>query len=104
YDDRASFAAELLAHLTCVQGHYERLFEGDPTGTEKLPDVDYSAGPKDQRVLDHLRRLGFRSPAMVAETVQRWLAGEYRALKVDATREAFQEFVPELIRGLARAE
>lgn len=45
YDDRAAFAKDLLAHLNCVQNHYSRLFEGDPTGTEKLPDIDYSRAP-----------------------------------------------------------
>ncbi|MBY0382547.1 MAG: bifunctional [glutamine synthetase] adenylyltransferase/[glutamine synthetase]-adenylyl-L-tyrosine phosphorylase [Xanthobacteraceae bacterium] len=104
YPDRKSFAAELLAHLSCVQSHYERLFEGDPTGTEKLPNVDFGAGPRDQGVLDYLRRLGFKSPVMVAETVHRWTSGEYRSLKVESTREAFLQFLPDLIRGLSRAE
>jgi glutamate-ammonia-ligase adenylyltransferase len=105
YDSRAAFAADLLGHLNCVQSHYERLFEGEAaTDAEKLPDIDYSAGPDDQRLLDHLTRLGFKSPRMVAEAVQHWMAGEYRALKVESTREAFQAFVPDLIRGLSRAE
>ena len=104
YAGRASFAADLLRHLNCVQGHYERLFEGDPTEPEKAPDVDYGAGPDDARLLDQLRRLGFKTPRTVAETVQHWMAGEYRALKVESTREAFREFVPNLLRGLSRAE
>jgi glutamate-ammonia-ligase adenylyltransferase len=104
YEARGPFAADLLQHLTCVQGHYERLFEGDPAGTEKLPDVDYKAGPESQRVLDHLRRLGFKSSVMVAETVQRWESDEYRVFKIDATREAFHELLPDLMRGLSRAE
>ncbi|MBN9598530.1 MAG: bifunctional [glutamine synthetase] adenylyltransferase/[glutamine synthetase]-adenylyl-L-tyrosine phosphorylase [Afipia sp.] len=105
YDSRAAFAADLLGHLNCVQSHYERLFEGEAaTDAEKLPDIDYSAGPDDQRLLDHLSRLGFKSPRMVAEAVQHWMAGEYRALRVESTREAFQAFVPDLIRGLSRAE
>ena len=104
YDDRASFAKDLLAHLNCVQNHYSRLFEGDPAGTEKLPDVDYSAGPDDKRLLEYLLTLGFKKPKMVAETVQRWLSGEYRVFRVDATRQAFNEFVPDLMRGLSRAE
>jgi glutamate-ammonia-ligase adenylyltransferase len=105
YDSRAAFAADLLGRLNCVQSHYERLFEGEAaTDAEKLPDIDYSAGPDDQRLLDHLTRLGFKSPRMVAEAVQHWMAGEYRALKVESTREAFQAFVPDLIRGLSRAE
>ena len=104
YDDRAAFAGDLLAHLNCVQNHYSRLFEGDPAGTEKLPDVDYSAGPDDKRLLEYLLTLGFKKPKMVAETVQRWLSGEYRVFRVDATRQAFNEFVPDLMRGLSRAE
>src|SRR4051794_14947599 len=47
FDDRASFAAELLTHLDCVQGHYSRLFERDPGGSANLPAIDYAAGPDD---------------------------------------------------------
>ena len=104
YDDRASFAKDLLAHLNCVQNHYSRLFEGDPTGTAKLPDIDYGKGPDDNRLLEHLLNLGFKKPKMVAETIQRWLSGEYRVFRVEATHQAFKEFVPDLIRGLSRAE
>ena len=104
YDDRAAFAKDLLAHLTCVQNHYGRLFEGDPTGTEKLPDIDYNAGPDDKGLLEHLLGLGFKKPKMVAETVRTWMSGDYRVFKIEATRQAFNEFVPDLMRGLSRAE
>ncbi|MGA2287736.1 bifunctional [glutamine synthetase] adenylyltransferase/[glutamine synthetase]-adenylyl-L-tyrosine phosphorylase [Bradyrhizobium sp.] len=104
YDSRAAFAGDLLGHLKVVQGHYAKLFEGDPTGTAKLPDVDYSAGPEDPRLLEHLAWLGFKKPIMVAQTVRQWIAGDYRALRMGATRDAFVEFVPALIDGLARAE
>src|SRR4029450_6505859 len=53
YETRDAFAKGLVAHLNIVLGHYSRLFEGDPTGTEKLPDVNYAAGPEDKRLLDH---------------------------------------------------
>src|SRR5881392_1692350 len=39
YESRAAFAKDLLGHLKIVQGHYSKLFEGDPTGTVKLPQV-----------------------------------------------------------------
>ena len=42
YDSRAAFASDLLGHLNAVQGHYSKLFEGDPAGTEKLPAVEYA--------------------------------------------------------------
>src|SRR6202011_2016913 len=90
--------------LNVVQGHYGKLFEGDPTGTAKLPAADYSAGPDDPRLLEHLITLGFKQPIMVAQTVQQWMVGDYRVFRMQSTRNAFVEFVPALIVGLAHAE
>ena len=104
YADRAAFAQDLLGQLEIVQGHYAKLFEGDPTGTAKLPDIDYSAGAEDQRLLNHLAALGFKEPVKVAGTVQTWMAGEYRVFRTESTKAAFNEFVPTLIYGLAHAE
>jgi glutamate-ammonia-ligase adenylyltransferase len=104
YADRAAFAHDLLRQLDIVQGHYAKLFEGDPTGTAKQPDVDYSAGAEDQRLLNHLTALGFKEPVKVAGTVQTWMAGEYRVFRAESTKAAFAEFVPALIDGLAHAE
>src|SRR3984957_8998914 len=104
YDSRAAFASDLLGHLNAVQGHYSKLFEGDPAGTEKLPAVEYAAGPDDARVLEHLASLGFKKPVTAAQTVQHWLAGDYRVFRMESTRNAFVEFLPALIAGLADAE
>jgi [glutamine synthetase] adenylyltransferase / [glutamine synthetase]-adenylyl-L-tyrosine phosphorylase len=104
YENRASFAADLLFHLNVVQGHYAKLFEGDPAGTAKLPDVNYAAGPDDRRLIDYLASLGFKKPVAVAGTVRQWLEGNYRVLRGEATRSAFVEFLPALIAGLAKAE
>ncbi|MDP1881630.1 MAG: bifunctional [glutamine synthetase] adenylyltransferase/[glutamine synthetase]-adenylyl-L-tyrosine phosphorylase, partial [Bradyrhizobium sp.] len=104
YASRTAFASDLLAHLDVVQGHYGKLFEGDPAGTAQLPAADYGAGPDDARLIEHLVTLGFKKPVVVAGTVQQWLTGDYRALRVEATRNAFVEFIPGLIDGLAHAE
>ena len=85
YDGRAAFARDLLHHLNIVQNHYGKLFEGDPTGSVKLPPVDYGAGPDDPRLLQHLSALGFKEPIAVARTVQQWLAGEYRVFRTETT-------------------
>ncbi|MDB5547279.1 MAG: Glutamate-ammonia-ligase adenylyltransferase [Tardiphaga sp.] len=103
YESRETFATDLLAHLNCVQGHYSKLFESD-AGAGHLPVVDYSVGPNDPRLLAHLAELGFKQPPMIAEVVKRWMTDDYRVLKVEATRQAFVEFVPALIGGLAQAE
>ena len=104
YESRAAFARDLLGHLNVVQGHYAKLFEGDPAGTAKLPDVDYTAGPDDQRLTEHLASLGFKKPIMVAQTARQWLDGDYRVFRMQSTRSAFVEFLPSLIAGLANAE
>src|SRR5450631_1758101 len=104
YENRAAFARDLLGHLNIVQGHYSKLFEGDPTGNVQLPAADYSAGPDDPRLLDHLATLGFKKPIMVAQTVHQWMVGDYRVFRLESTRNAFVEFVPALIAGLANAE
>jgi glutamate-ammonia-ligase adenylyltransferase len=101
---RADFAAELLRHLSIVQGHYAKLFEGDPTGTVQLPALDYGAGPEDPRLLDHLAALGFKKPIMVAQTLRQWMDCNYRVFRWGTTRDAFVRFVPALIDGLAHAE
>ena len=104
YDNRAAFAKDLLGHLNVVQGHYGKLFEGDPTGTAKLPAVDHGGGPDDPRLIEHLAAIGFKKPLVVAKTVQQWIAGDYRVFRLAATRNAFVEFVPALIASLAHAE
>jgi [glutamine synthetase] adenylyltransferase / [glutamine synthetase]-adenylyl-L-tyrosine phosphorylase len=104
YDSRAAFARDLLVHLNIVQGHYGKLFEGDPTGTVKLPEVNYAAGPEDARLIEHLATLGFKKPVTVAKALQQWIAGDYRAFRMESTRNAFVEFIPALIAGLAHAE
>jgi [glutamine synthetase] adenylyltransferase / [glutamine synthetase]-adenylyl-L-tyrosine phosphorylase len=104
YESRAVFASDLLDHLTIVQGHYSKLFEGDPAGTEKLPAADYSAGAEDPRLLERLAALGFRTPIAVAQTIRQWIFGDYRVFRNEATRNSFVEFLPALIIGLADAE
>ena len=36
YESRAAFAADLFGHLNIVQGHYAKLFEGDPGRHRKI--------------------------------------------------------------------
>jgi glutamate-ammonia-ligase adenylyltransferase len=104
YDSRAAFAADLLGHLTIVQAHYSKLFEGDPAGTVRLPEMDYAAGPDDPRLIERLTSLGFKKPVAAAATVRQWLDDDYRVFKVETTRNSFIEFLPSLIEGLANAE
>jgi [glutamine synthetase] adenylyltransferase / [glutamine synthetase]-adenylyl-L-tyrosine phosphorylase len=104
YENREAFALDLLFQLNIVQGHYAKLFEGDPTGTASLPPVNYAAGAGDAHLVQRLAALGFKDPLVVARTLQQWMAGEYRLFRTETTRTAFAEFVPALIDGLAHAD
>jgi [glutamine synthetase] adenylyltransferase / [glutamine synthetase]-adenylyl-L-tyrosine phosphorylase len=104
YESRADFARDLLAHLTIVQRHYAKLFEGDPAGSAKFPELNYGGGPDDPRLTEYLVSLGFKKPIAVAATVQQWLEDDYRVFRVEATRDSFVEFLPSLINGLADSE
>lgn len=103
YEDRAAFARDLVGHLERVQGHYGKLFEGDGAAPHTQA-IDYEAGAADAATLAHFARLGFRQPVKAAQTVQQWFAGDYRALRAEATRKAFNDFIPALVGGLAEAE
>jgi len=104
YAASTDFAADLLHHLNRVQAHYSRLFESAPPSPPSEPAIAYDAGADDTRLLEHLAGLGFKKPKMVAASLAVWLRGDYRALRVEATRRAFEAFVPALVRGLAQAE
>ncbi|MGO9357915.1 MAG: bifunctional [glutamine synthetase] adenylyltransferase/[glutamine synthetase]-adenylyl-L-tyrosine phosphorylase [Xanthobacteraceae bacterium] len=103
YDRGEHFSRDMLFHLERVQAHYSRLFESGPSPTHQ-PAVDYRAGADDGRLLEHLAALGFKKPKMVATSLEAWLRGDYRALRVESTRQAFEAFIPALVEGLAQAE
>src|SRR5437868_203850 len=104
YTSRSAFANDLLGHLNVVQGHYSKLFEGDPTETERLPPLNYSAGTDDPRLLDYLTRLGFKKPQMMAGLIdprffgampdQRELSARLAATLTDAN--SYEEFLDRL--------
>ncbi|MDQ8728584.1 bifunctional [glutamine synthetase] adenylyltransferase/[glutamine synthetase]-adenylyl-L-tyrosine phosphorylase [Bradyrhizobium sp. LHD-71] len=103
FADRDAFAEVLLAHLRCVQAHYSKLFE-DERAASAASTLDFRRGADDPRVLEHIASLGFKQPAAVAETLKRWLEGDYRGLRSEPTREALQSLLPLLLGNLARAE
>ena len=103
YEGQAPFAAELLRHLNRVQRHYDRLFEGDPTGSAKLPEMNWATGAGDPLLLPYLDQLGFRHPRKVADTVKCWLSGHDYVVGAEPTRRSFAGLMPALIAALSRA-
>ncbi len=104
FADRDAFAAQLLHHLGNVQEHYTRLFESAAMPEVAGTALDFSRSPDDVYLLDQLVAAGFKQPRMVAQTVQHWLSGEYRALKFEAPLRAFRTLLPTLIAHVVRGE
>ncbi|TAK49766.1 MAG: bifunctional [glutamine synthetase] adenylyltransferase/[glutamine synthetase]-adenylyl-L-tyrosine phosphorylase [Xanthobacteraceae bacterium] len=101
---RDAFAAVLLGHLNRVQGHYARLFEAVPDKAPTTPDLDYTCGPGDIRLVEYLSSLGFKQPVHAAGTIALWFEGEYRTLRGEAALRVFTTLVPDLVAGLAQGE
>jgi glutamate-ammonia-ligase adenylyltransferase len=104
FADRDAFARELVQHLERVQTHYSKLFEGEAAQAPGLPTPDFARGPEDAALVEQLADLGFKQPVAAADTLKRWVTGEYRGLRTETTRNALADLVPALIADFGHAE
>jgi glutamate-ammonia-ligase adenylyltransferase len=103
FADRNAFADALLVQLARVQSHYGKLFEAE-VQPPNLPVVDYGRGPDDIALVERLASIGFKQPAAAADTLRRWVSGEYRALRAEATRRSLRELIPQLAADFGHSE
>ena len=101
FKDRAAFEEALLAHARRVQAHYALLFEAGPDLSSEVGDLVFSGSDDDPATLATLRKLGFREPERVAETVRGWHFGRRPAVRSARAREVLTELVPALLQALA---
>ncbi|HEX3506686.1 MAG TPA: bifunctional [glutamine synthetase] adenylyltransferase/[glutamine synthetase]-adenylyl-L-tyrosine phosphorylase [Xanthobacteraceae bacterium] len=118
FTSRDDFAAALLRHMRRVERHYVRLFEHAPELLAEHLNLSFATGEADgggkdlagsevrtvDDTLEHLSLMGFRQPHEIAETVQRWRSGSYRALRGEQARANLDDLVPVIIDQCARAE
>ncbi|MCE4224139.1 bifunctional [glutamine synthetase] adenylyltransferase/[glutamine synthetase]-adenylyl-L-tyrosine phosphorylase [Methylobacterium sp. C25] len=101
YETRKHFEEALLGHARRVQAHYALLFEAAPDLSSEIGDLVFSGSEDDPATLETLRKLGFREPERVAETVRGWHFGRRSAVRSARAREVLTELVPALIQALA---
>jgi [glutamine synthetase] adenylyltransferase / [glutamine synthetase]-adenylyl-L-tyrosine phosphorylase len=111
---RDEFAAALLRHMRRVERHYVRLFEHAPELLAQHLNLSFAAPDSKDRdehdakaeddTLERLSHMGFRQPRDVADTVQRWRSGSYRALRGEQARANLDDLVPVIVDQCARAE
>jgi glutamate-ammonia-ligase adenylyltransferase len=102
YENRESFANELVSHLTRVQEHYARLFEDAPPLASRFGALEFEAGKENRETLDTLVKMGFE-PLPAYAIVSEWFRGDYFALKSEAARADLQTILPALLDALARS-
>ena len=101
FADTKAFTKALLHHAGRVQTHYALLFEAGPDLSSEIGDLVFSGADDDPATLATLKRLGFRNPEQVAETVRGWHFGRRPAVRSPRAREVLTELVPALIQALA---
>ncbi len=103
FETASAFADRLVGTLTCVQGHYERLFEKMPAPSDSRVQLSFRGDEVSPDALDDLRELGFSDPDAVAGIVRVWTSGRYAAVRSERARERLAEFLPLLLEALAKA-
>ncbi len=100
YPDRPSFEADMLATLRCVESHYARLFEEEPSLAGPGGNLVFTGTDDDPGTLETLQGLGFRDAAAAAGIVRRWHHGRYRSTTSARARELLTELMPALLKAL----
>jgi glutamate-ammonia-ligase adenylyltransferase len=104
FADRDAFASELVRHLRRVQTHYSKLFEGEAARAPGLPAPDFTRGPDDPALVEHLAGLGFKQPFAAADMLKRWVTGAYRSVHAETTRNTIADLIPALIADFGHSE
>ncbi|MGL5448119.1 MAG: bifunctional [glutamine synthetase] adenylyltransferase/[glutamine synthetase]-adenylyl-L-tyrosine phosphorylase, partial [Rhabdaerophilum sp.] len=100
---RGEFDKHLIKALKKVEYHYARLFEGGPALASGAGSLVFTGVDTDPETRDTLKRLGFKQPEMVAETVRGWHFGRRPSVTTARAREVLTELVPGLLESFGRA-
>ncbi len=95
------FSTRLRRELETVQRHYGALFENVPELTRAGGNLMFTGDGDDPATVETLRRMGYREPSAVIQTVKDWHFGRYPAMRSARARERLTEFQPVLLEALA---
>jgi glutamate-ammonia-ligase adenylyltransferase len=103
YPGIAGFSRDLLRHFHAVEKHYARLFEHAPGLDTRAGNLVFTGATADPETLETLRDMGFRNPALAAETVRGWHFGRRPAVRSARAREVLTELVPALLEAFSKS-
>lgn len=103
YAGLGGFSRDLLRHFHAVEKHYARLFEHAPGLDSRAGNLVFTGSTDDPETLETLRDMGFRDPALAAETVRGWHFGRRPAVRSPRAREVLTELVPGLLEAFSKS-
>jgi glutamate-ammonia-ligase adenylyltransferase len=101
FASRDAFAKVLLDHLHKVQNHYARLFENAPSTS--VPALAFPP-EADDKTLDRLAELGFRSPLEDSHIIRHWLSGGHGSLRGEYARSHLTALLPAMLDQIGRTD
>jgi glutamate-ammonia-ligase adenylyltransferase len=102
FASRDELGARLTSELQCVQGHYTRLFESQPSLSKSAGSLVFTGVDEDPETIDTLRKMGFAQPEAMSTTIRGWHHGRIRATRSERAREKLTSLMPLLLDALAQ--
>jgi [glutamine synthetase] adenylyltransferase / [glutamine synthetase]-adenylyl-L-tyrosine phosphorylase len=99
--DPAAFDRGVEALLVGVNRTYGELFEGEEALSSPYGSLVFTGVENDPETLETLGRMGFSTPASVADTIRSWHHGRIPATRSARGRELFTRLAPRLLTALA---
>ncbi len=102
YGDTEEFKADLLAHLTRINAHYNALFEKEDPLSSTEGVLVFTGVEDDPETVETLSRMGFERAHQVAATIRKWHFGRIRATRSKRARELLTKLVPVILESVAK--
>lgn len=103
YPTLKAFSSALTSHAHKVQEHYALLFEDGPELATEVGSLVFTGTTDDPETLASLKKMGFKHPEVVTETVRGWHFGRRLAVTTQRAREVLTEITPALLEALGGA-
>ena len=97
----SEFADALVERLTCVQTHFDGLFDTLPESASGQEGTSFRGDDDDPESIAVLSELGYRDIQTVLATIRAWRSGRYAATRSERARQRLNEFIPDLLKALA---
>ncbi len=100
------FKKELSSTLAMVQKHYSDLFNTSPSlasvSTEAQGSLVFTGTENDPETLETIKKLGFKDPTIISETIRGWHHGRRKVTRTKRARELITELTPAILSSFSK--